>query len=197
MSERKPIPKDSELPLPSPRSPRALDDKILAYAKAKAPHRKAWLRHPWVAGMVTASVVAVAVFITEPEQTLPTLQQAPVPRPAEIDFMELTPAKKEAEPRAMRAAPMKSMKERDSYLQSDADNTAGAALADKAAPAAVADEEGRGQVPRDELRHCARMLQAGQEEQARSAYQQLRGDCANCVLPETLEEAITRYLQDY
>lgn len=42
----------------------------------------------------------------------------------------------------------------------------------------------------ESLRHCADLLQRGAEEEARSAYRELREMCTGCALPETLERAV-------
>ena len=75
MSERRQSPGKGKLPLPSPRSPRQLDDKILAYAQDNAPEKKSFIQPRWVAGLATAGVVVVALFITEPQQTTPTFRE--------------------------------------------------------------------------------------------------------------------------
>ena len=67
MKQRKPDRSNDTLPLPSPGSPEALDNKVLAYARSQAPAKTSLLRPRWVGGMAAASVAAIAVFITQPQ----------------------------------------------------------------------------------------------------------------------------------
>ncbi len=60
MSERKRPPENARLPLPAPRPGAALDEKIIAYARAKAPQRQRPHSGRWMAGLATAGIVAVA-----------------------------------------------------------------------------------------------------------------------------------------
>lgn len=60
-----------KLPLPKPRSPRALDATILEYAQKHAPPgQRAGYRH-WISGLAAASVIGVAVLIAVPAQKTP------------------------------------------------------------------------------------------------------------------------------
>lgn len=77
MSAHKQSEKDTGLPLPSPRSPAQLDDKILAYARDHAPSKRFPLQPAWVAGLATTGVVVLALFITLPQQPAPTVVMEP------------------------------------------------------------------------------------------------------------------------
>jgi hypothetical protein len=44
----------------------------------------------------------------------------------------------------------------------------------------------------DTLQLYANMVKQGEEEQARAAYQQLRQACPDCILPDTLAQALAR-----
>lgn len=64
------------LPLPAPRSPRALDERITAYARGRAAQKTGWYRPRWAAGLATAGVAGIAVLLSlqapewSPENTL-------------------------------------------------------------------------------------------------------------------------------
>ena len=57
------------LPLPTPTSPRVLDDKILAYARQHTPTKASYWQPRWATGLAAASITAMAVFIGLPQQT--------------------------------------------------------------------------------------------------------------------------------
>ena len=216
MSERRQSPGKGKLPLPSPRSPQQLDDKILAYARDNAPEKKSFLPPRWVAGLATASVVVLALFITEPQQQTP-------------QFKELTPTLKENLPsdaaRAVKAkkkpaAPSTRMKMSLSTGQAAAidkyemradeplpeqEIAAGAMAAaveadkDRASSAAAPLEPSAtdselitftSEELSDKLQLYADMVEQGEGVQARAAYQQLRQACPDCDLPDTLAQAL-------
>ncbi|GAB5450112.1 MAG: hypothetical protein Hals2KO_04400 [Halioglobus sp.] len=78
------------LPLPEMKSPRQLDDKILAHARAQAPQQRVNTRHGWMSGLAAASVVGIAVMIALPTQD-GILDTVPAPSREEA---ELAPAAK-------------------------------------------------------------------------------------------------------
>ncbi len=82
MSKRSSIPGPGKLPLPTPRSPRALDDRILEVAREYAPKSRPRRQPWWMAGAATASVLVIAVMLVQPQ------------RPSSIDEseMEVMPA---------------------------------------------------------------------------------------------------------
>lgn len=57
--------------LPQPASPAGLDQKILHHARAQAPAKPNLWRSPWVGGLVTASIVTVALLIADPSVQVP------------------------------------------------------------------------------------------------------------------------------
>lgn len=69
MNPRKPP--GSQLPLPAPRSPQSLDDRILAHAQAHAPARERSDYRQWMSGLAAASIFGVAVLIALPTQHTP------------------------------------------------------------------------------------------------------------------------------
>ncbi len=58
------------LPLPKARSPRDLDERILAHARRHAPERQATFTPRWIPGLATAGIVGLALLIAYPQ--LPT-----------------------------------------------------------------------------------------------------------------------------
>ena len=57
------LPEGGKLDLPSPRSPRDLDEKILRYAREHAPAPERRGRPAWVAGLATASIAGIALLL--------------------------------------------------------------------------------------------------------------------------------------
>jgi hypothetical protein len=216
MSERRQGPDEDRLPLPSPHSPRQLDDKILAYARDKAPEKKPFMQPRWVVGLATAGVVVVALFITEPQQQMP-------------QFRELTPTLEENMPsdaasaeKAKRkpTAPTMRMKMSlgtgqaaaiDKYEMHADEPLPEREIAEGAMAAAVeADKDlvSSAVAPlelsatdlelitltteelSDKLQRYADMVEKGEDVQARAAYQQLRHSCPDCDLSDTLAQAL-------
>jgi len=219
MSKRRPGPAEGKLPLPSARSPQELDDKILAYARDNAPEKKPFLQPRWVAGLATASVVAIALFITEPQRQTPnftapapTLEEGLSPRAARTESAkkkpEATSARLKMSPSAGQAAPL------DKYeMLADEPLLEQEIAADAIAAKTDEDRANRATQPlelsataaelknitpeelSDKLQLYADMLDNGENEQARAAYQQLRQTCPDCALPDTLAQAIATLLK--
>jgi hypothetical protein len=212
MSDHKQRLRERKLPLPSPRSPRDLDDRILNHAREHAPPTRLFVQPRWLAGLATASVLLIAVFITEPEQSTPEFR-AITPTDEDVATPSLSSKTTMADKPAARmkmssdiASPTrniqkyelrKGQKQLIQEISADAqteaaaeadmardDKTAGIALG-SANSVTYSDTEIRNQ-----LRRCADLLQQGQATQARAAYQQLRSECPACDLPATLEQAI-------
>jgi len=221
MSERRQSPGNGKLPLPSPRSPQQLDDKILAYARDNAPEKKSFLQPRWVAGLATASVVALALFITEPQQQTPNFST-----PAPVLEEDMSPGAVRTESvKAKPKAPAARMKmsrstgqaaRLDKYeMLADEPLLEQESAADAMAAGAVADEDitSNSAQPlelattaremkkftseelRDKVQHYADLVEQGEGEQARADYQQLRLACPDCPLPDTLAQAIATLLE--
>lgn len=214
------LPQD-KLPLPRPRSPSALDDKILAYARQQAPQRKG-SRIPgwsggWPAGLATAGIVAIAVLITQTQQFEPSLQsRAPgaiEDRQTEeaIGNMPAAPAAPATSSLSGLAAPSRKAMKQERLADQMAEQPSAAAaqeqfadreMAADAAPAAKSAAHMGEPARMDDrqlqlrLEQCATLLQQGQAEQAREAYQALRLDCAGCELPATLDLWLAGQRQD-
>jgi len=178
----------SGLNLPSPRSPEELDRRILDYARSRAPARRPHLR-PWFAGgLATATVLVLAVYITEtairptagpePEEAVEGATPMATPMTAEpagfADQDELSPSRQRAERRLGEAAELSMQKlaqapERDST-------------------------QSRRQDTVQQLPVLAHLLEQDQGEEARARWQALLEQCPGCELPADLEEALQRYL---
>jgi hypothetical protein len=195
MTERKHRVGQGKLPLPSPRSPRELDEKILAHARARAPQRKPALSMGMLGGLATACMIVVAVFITVPQQSPQAPVTEPSPARSQADMAVSSAIGKVEEVKEMPAAPSARMKmarsagavrldmEAQKPLPEMALSADSAVMADEAI--AFADDP-----LKEELSRLAALLEDGNIEQAREAYQKLRGDCPACNLPETLEQAL-------
>ena len=216
MKQRKPNRSDDTLPLPSPGSPKALDDKVLAYARSHAPAKASGPRPRWLGGMAAASVLAVAVFITQPLPETTRLRSTP----AAPELSAPGRSAADASNAKQMAAPAPRQKMLRSSEQLTFGNNYGAAmeaplpeqaLSDEALPANLATDRDHvrhelkalelettqvtpvaadSAVFIDSLHYCAALLQRGEEDAARSAYRELREACTDCKLPETLEQAI-------
>ena len=219
MNERKQSSGDGKLPLPSPRSPGELDDKILTYARHQAPAKISSFRPRWAAGLATASVVAMALFIADPQLQAPGFRDAPATleeRTAPDKIPNGTAAHKPAAERMKmsRSAMAPAVVDKFELLSDEAQTEqevasdamllpapAGAGMSNNAPHPLTANTAGT--QPKDidtedlvlQLRRCADLLLQGEEQQARAAYQQLRQGCPDCALPDTLEQAINAMLE--
>ncbi|MDX1733759.1 MAG: hypothetical protein R3228_05300 [Halioglobus sp.] len=77
---------EQQLPLPAPRSPQGLDDRILSYAREKTPRVRARLLPGWMSGLAAAGIVGIAVSISltgdrngTPGAVFDAMETAPVP----------------------------------------------------------------------------------------------------------------------
>jgi hypothetical protein len=172
-----------KLPLPSPRSPQGLDDKILAYAKQKQPVKKTYRPPLWLSGLATASIVVVTVMIV-----LPTQQR--------VDSIVSEPPK----PAARTAKATLSMAKPADHREQSVDRykmAPEAASAFSAPPGMTADEAAENldvDSLLDRLELLAEQLKNGDSSLARRNYQALRHQCTECDLPATLEEALVKYV---
>lgn len=184
MSEQKHGHRTERMPLPSPRSTRELDDKILAYARDNAPRQRTHRPARWAAGLATAGIVAVAVLIALPQKPVPQLTKQVEERSSIAQYQAVAPV-------ASMKMTSPVLKEEISSLEEYAREPAPAAreLA-SAGTSAVLDEEQL----HEQLKLCAELLEAGHEAQARATYQALREHSPACELPESLEEAIEQDL---
>jgi hypothetical protein len=222
MSERRQSPGNGKLPLPSPRSPRQLDEKILAYARDNAPEKKSFLPPRWVAGLATAGVVVLALFITEPQQQTPGFS-APAPaleekeenlpsRAARTDAVKEKPEAPSARAKMSRSAGQAAHIDKYEMLadeplleqefaadtmtaEADEDITNSAVQPLELTAADIELKKISQEELRDKLQLYANMVEQGEGEQAHAAYQQLRQACPDCALPDTLSQAITQLLE--
>lgn len=205
MSKQKTGKGDGGLPLPSPTSPPALDDKVLGYArdrassnaKEKTPARTGLLGHPWATGLVTASVVAIALFISEPQQPSPTLQRMPIGADNTLD-KPAAPARgwmaEDLSAEMDVTTDMPKAKTAKSEILQPQETMAGApaeqALIHSAEPQEREDTAAT-------LTRCAQLLREERTDEAEALYRQLRERCRECQLPETLQAALENYPEDY
>jgi len=184
---------NGQLPLPSPRSPRELDQRILAHARANAPQKRPMVTAGWLGGIATTAVLVVAIYLTNTTETnqelAPTVlkevkeesaaagaaapiassARAKLKTSADFDAREIAPAEQEE----LQMAPAA-----EATLDS-ASSFHAMKRADDAAP----NLQGT-------LRHLQDLVLRGEQEQAQREYQELRNACSECGLPDTLEEAL-------
>lgn len=185
---------DGQLPLPTPRSSRELDEKILAHARANAPAPRRSFALGWTGGMATTAVLVMAVYLTN---TTESDKEAAVRTQAVL---------KEEVPMAGAALPVESriMAKRKAVPSADFDVQESPSREPEAlqmAPAAemAASSERSEEVKlqdaaapniQETLEHLQTLLEHGEIEQARLGYAQLRNACSECGLPDTLEQAL-------
>lgn len=211
MSKHKQNLPGDKLPLPQPRSPQALDDKILAYAHERAVTKNhSWIprwTNGWATGLVTASIVAIAVFITETQQPAHVFREsAPLEherRNAEdaVSSAPITATAPATAKMAMKPALQRKAMKQELLAERLAPQALGLSAQEEFADREIASDtaaapnatfETNMHVLTDDRQletlrdHFAQLLQQGHEAQAREAYQALRLECTNCDLPETL-----------
>ena len=214
------------LDLPSPGSPSHLDDKILQYAKERAPERRSYLQPVWLRSMAAASVVVVAVLLVYPQQ----LDQ--VTRPIEIEeivvsesaLLDDAPAAARAPQRDENYMAEQAMVNKDGRAEKSSSelrmrtaaspqpklkrelattSTDTQVLAEKELDSEILAAGAEPSPPtlteetiRDTLADIEELLSAGKTEQAEKAWLALQNRCPDCALPKTLEEALVLYLPD-
>jgi hypothetical protein len=200
--------------LPSPRSPRNLDLEILRYARDQAQERSRRRPSRWVAGVVFASAAGLALFIAMPSQPPTTRphednRQINVLKPSQRSV--LPPGAPGAGSDGKTAAPVPATRLHREPGEAAGSATARPAQKQNAAPAALSGSRDfpqeddapvisleaeqavsgpPGRAVGEALRNMAAMLDRGEQEEARDAYQALLRDCPGCALPATLEQAL-------
>ena len=205
MSRQKNEKGDSGLPLPSPTSPPELDDKVLGYARDQArrkagnktPARTGLLGHPWATGLATASVVAIALFISEPQPPSPALQSTPmatdntVNKPAAASGARMA-EDFSAEMDMARQVPIE--KAAKTQILQRQETMAGAPAEEGLIHSAEPEER---EDTAATLTRCTQLLREGRTDEAEALYRQLRKRCPECQLPESLQAALAKNLEDY
>lgn len=199
--------------LPRRRSPKSLDDKILAYARQQAPKRTLGI-NPWMRGLALASVAVVTILVVLPQQPVPLSDpNRPSPSPSVEDKarIELKKERLAAIPKSMpptadairlsksssessfasKTEMAKRAEHRESLAgQSSTQHRIASAQALIAAPESASEPI---QI-KQELERIRTLLEQGKQEQAHEAWQSLKRHCTNCDLPDTLEAALKAYL---
>ena len=201
---------NSPLPLPTPRSGAGLDRKIIDYARAKAPSPRPRYAPRWYAGMATAAVVVAAVLVTLPPQVpAPATQEArQQPAPAEAPPGQAAMKTSRIHTLEMLANPAPAARSATG-LADDADAPRAAdSIQEAAAPRTARDRDSAGAFAgkvlppgkppgpgalAQQLERYRALLRSGAQDEARAEYRQLRLDCPDCELPETLEQALSLY----
>ena len=201
-------PDRQRLPLPEPRSPRALDERILARARDAAPQRSGWSRPAWAGSLVTASVIGISLLISEPDQPAPVLDAPAYSVEKEISAFRAGSATPPAAVETIKGEPPRSgmgmlqdnpADSADMSLQRAEQRAARPANA-KTLSADFAAMEERALAPAPQasaklsaasLETCLELLEGGAKAKAQTCYKDLLKTCPDCGLPETLQEAAT------
>lgn len=209
--------RDARPTLPTHRSTARLDERVLARARANAPRKRPAHFARWSGGLATAALLVVAVLVTvpgqEPSPVLDEKQQPPGSPPATPTavaadaMMKMSTDERSSRESPRRIASPQQYSEAGADAEADADADADAGNRSKQAdfvqfnrivpadsPTPQASELLTPEALSLELQRYREMLHAGSEKRARAEYRKLQLDCPDCALPETLEEAITRYL---
>ena len=198
MSQHRQDTENGQLPLPTPRSPRELDERILAHARAKAPEKRTMHTAGWLGGLATTAVLVVAIYLTN---TSDTNQGLTPPAPAVLKEERATSAaaaSSASQPRAklkdradadnMQAAPAEQEELQMVPAAEMAPDSAGFQAMKRAADTAP-NLQGT-------LEHLQQLLLRGEQARAYREYEELRNACSECGLPNTLEEALETLEQD-
>lgn len=197
MSKHRQDTENGQLPLPSPRSPRELDQRILAHARANASQKQRMNTAGWLGGVATTAVLVVAVYLTNTTDTNPELAPAaPAILKKQLELKEETSGA--AAPMANKARPkLKSSADFDARELAPAEqeepqleSTAQATVDSLGSFRAMHRADDTAPNLQGTLRHLQELVLGGEQEQALREYQELRNACSECGLPDTLEEAL-------
>ena len=203
-------PPKGKLPLPSPRSPDDLDQRILAYARDNTPRSRPLLRPTWMAGAATACVLVVALLVGGPQRQVPmesearkseSVSEVPSPAAAPAPQRVDSAAPEAAAPAVSARAARKIASDRDAMNDSEFSRAAAdAGLQDMPTTQEESAYKSSGPQPAMEppwlaarIHEIARQLEDGDLQAAQEAYHALQQQCPECQLPETLEEALAAY----
>jgi hypothetical protein len=195
MSKHQRDTENGQLPLPSPRSPRELDQRILAHARARAPAKQLTHTASWVGGMATTAVLFVAIYLTNSSDT----ELVPMTPPVLTEQRSATGGLATGGSATGAAAPAARKARATAEISADFDALEAAPTAKEEvqmAPAANARFQAMKRLDdtapdlQASLQHLQQLLANGQQDRALLEYQELRNTCRDCGLPEALEEAL-------
>lgn len=191
-----PIDKE-HLPLPSPESPAALDEAILAHARAHAPEKSSSYSLGWAGGLATTAVLFVAVYLGN---SVDTTRPSPAPAPVLLEQERAAAgAAAGATGTAAKAETSADFNNLDAMDRAEEEVQA-APLAELAADAAAPRVQKSKDDPRtrlhETLEHLKELVASGKQEQAQQKYLELRMACQQCGLPASLAEALEMVAED-
>lgn len=188
------------LPLPSPRSPRELDEKILAHARAKTPAKSRSPRIAWAGGVATASVLVVAVYLGNmagpgqdlimpngqavmEEESFTDTEALPLPKASRKLSAEMSTVEPAALPARSAAVHSATTEEREKGMTATKRESMDFSREQSMATTTEQDTL-------EALQQLRDLFERGEVQQARTAYAKLKVSCEQCDLPETLEQAL-------
>ncbi len=181
-----------KLPLPSPRSPHNLDRAILDYAQQNVPDdKKSYAKPLWISGLATASVIGIAVLISQPKYAGITEQTGTAAFSTEIR----EPIRDQAAPTPNSSALVKpqllgleraSTKRQSVYRLEQMSDDKTSDVSSKVAPNI--------ENAKKQLEKLSVLVEQGSTSQAEAAYDALKDQCYSCDLPDTLTDALEKYL---
>jgi len=186
-----------KMPLPSPRSPQSLDKTILDYAQKNVPAKKSSFGKPlWISGLATASIIGIAVIISQPKHTSYTPQAETAAFSTGLAHDEAAPPRPTSKiARAERSMPesLATQKLQSHTLQAMSAPLVRveAQLSDADASAASSIELNTDEV-KIQLQELSALLDKGESIRAEAAYAALKQRCSNCELPDTLAAALEK-----
>ena len=193
---KNPIDKE-HLPLPSPESPTALDEAILAHARAHAPEKSSSYSLGWAGGLATTAVLFVVVYLGN---SVDTTRPSPAPAPVLLEQQRAAAgAAAEATSAAAKAETSANFNNPGAIDRAEEEVQA-APLAELAADAAAPRAQKSKDAPRarlhETLEHLEELVASGKQEQAQQQYLELRMACQQCELPASLAEALELLAED-
>ena len=191
-----------KMPLPSPRSPQKLDRTIIQHAQQNVPVKKRAFAKPiWISGLATASVLGIAVLISQPKFAGITEQAETAAFSTGIQ--KVAPDKVAPAPSTSSASVSGTLMLKRAPVKKKQFHKLEAISASPLAATQLSDEEisytrSRAEFDIDSLRAQLQTLSAqldsGEASQAEAAYDALKRECSNCKLPDTLADAIEKHL---
>lgn len=185
---------EGQMPLPSPRSPKALDEKILAHARAHTPPKRSSIHMGWTGGLATAAVLVMAVYLTTTTETIkePVLSSPQAVKEERAATAAATTVSSEAA--AKRKATAQADFDSADELVSEQEELQMAPVAEMAAGAATLRSsktlDWAAPNIQETLDQLQALLEGGELESASQGYAELRSACGECGLPDTLEQAL-------
>ncbi len=188
MSIRNDLPGEGKLPLPSPRSPAELDERIINAARERAPRPRPRRQPWWMAGAATACVLVVAVMLVRPQQPAPQSESDVSSAPMASKMRAAKNVNDDSNTVTIQKLELRHYSEEESQSIMEVE------LSDQSPShaAGAAKERSNAELSK-RLSVLADLIKDGNEDTAIAAYEQLKQEFTDSNLPETLKEALAEH----